>query len=151
VRDSLCTQNGADEKNRTSTASRQQASESFCTTPDFIRSTQTDIFNHYPTLADDFSGSNLPKIYPKRKYPMKIAEKYKQQGYFARSYKEKTIRKGREYEYRAIFATRQVNEGKRLHIFRQNPRSFPKNFDREKHRRNAFTAVQFSFTLRGSE
>ena len=35
---------------------------------------------------------------------MKIPDKFKSQGYFARAYKEKTIRKGKEYHYRAIFA-----------------------------------------------
>jgi hypothetical protein len=35
---------------------------------------------------------------------MKIPDKYILQGYFTRVNKEKTIRKGKEYQYRAIFA-----------------------------------------------
>lgn len=42
---------------------------------------------------------------------MKIADKYKPQGYFADTYKEETIRKG-EYKYRAVFA---IWDGQKWH------------------------------------
>lgn len=42
---------------------------------------------------------------------MKIPEKYKEQGYFAKSYKEQTIKKG-EYQYRAIFS---IWDGQKWH------------------------------------
>lgn len=42
---------------------------------------------------------------------MKIADKYKEQGYFAESYKEETIRRG-EYKYRAVFA---IWDGQKWH------------------------------------
>jgi integrase len=42
---------------------------------------------------------------------MRFANKYKQQGYFADSYKEETIRKG-EYKYRAVFA---IWDGQKWH------------------------------------
>jgi len=42
---------------------------------------------------------------------MRIADKYKKDGYFARTYKEETIRKG-EYRYRAVFA---IWDGQKWH------------------------------------
>ncbi len=44
-----------------------------------------------------------PNFYPNDERNMKIANKYISQGYFADSYKERTVRKG-EYRYRAVFA-----------------------------------------------
>jgi integrase len=43
---------------------------------------------------------------------MKIPNKYIQQGYFVRVNKEKTIRKGKEYHYRAVFA---IWDGRKWH------------------------------------
>lgn len=54
---------------------------------------------------------------------MKFAEKYKAQGYCAKSYKEQTIRKG-EYRYRAVFA---IWDGQKWHAEYQTKGLFTKD------------------------